>query len=226
MTTYLLVPGAWCTGDIWSEVAGALRTNGHRVEVVDRLPSTGQSPDGLGDLAADTAHLRQLLDHLNDVVLVAHSYGGFPATGVADHPAVRHTVYLAAFWPSATESLLQIRSAHPQQWLDVREDGTIAITDDDAVARSVLAADLSPERFAQLRAGMELQSAASFVAGSSAPDRRHPTTYVLCLQDQAIRIDDQRRMCARADHVIEIDAAHMVMISDPAAVVAVLLQVT
>ena len=38
MTTYVLVHGAWCTGEIWSEVAETLRTNGHRVEVVDRLP--------------------------------------------------------------------------------------------------------------------------------------------------------------------------------------------
>jgi pimeloyl-ACP methyl ester carboxylesterase len=193
--------------------------------VVDRLPSAGPRPEGLGDLAADAAHLRELLDDLDDVVLVAHSYGGFPATEVADHSAVRHTVYLAAFWPNATESLLQIRSPLPEPWMNVREDGTTAVTDDDTIARSMLAADLPPDRFALLRKGLQLQSAASFAAGSSAPDRSHPTTYVVCLQDRAIHVVDQRRMSTLADHVVEIDAAHMVMLSDPAAVISVLLEI-
>jgi pimeloyl-ACP methyl ester carboxylesterase len=224
MTTYVLVHGAWCTGEIWSEVAETLRTKGHHAEVVDLLPSVGPRPEGLGDLAADAAHLRELLDDLDDVVLVAHSYGGFPVTEVADHPAVRHTVYLAAFWPKAGESLLQIRSPHPEQWLDVRDDGTIAVTDDETIAHSVLAADLPPDRFAQLRKGLQLQSIASFAAGGSAPGRSHPTTYVVCLQDRAIHLVDQQRMSAPADHVVEIDAAHMVMISDPGAVTSVLLE--
>ncbi|GEL26297.1 alpha/beta hydrolase [Pseudonocardia sulfidoxydans NBRC 16205] len=225
MTTFVLVHGAWCTGDIWAEVAATLRTNGHRVEVAE-LPSTGPRPDGLGDLAADAAHLRDLLDDLddvNDVVLVAHSYGGFPVTEVADHPAIRHTVYLAAFWPKATESLLQIRSAHPEAWLDVRDDGTIAVTDDEAIARAVLAADLSPEEFAPLRKGLQLQSAASFAAGATPPARDHGTTYVVCLQDRAIHLADQRRMSAAADRVVDLDAAHMAMVSEPGAVGSVLL---
>ncbi len=224
MTTYVLVPGAFCTGEIWADVADALRAHGHRTQVVDRLPSAGSHPDELGDLAADVAHVREILDDLDDVVLVAHSYSGFPVVEVTDHPALRHTVHLAAFWPAAGESLLHIRSPHPEQWLDVREDGSIAVTDDLAIARAVLAADLTPERFALLHAGLQLQSAASFACGSAgAAGGSHTTTYVVCLQDRTIHIADQRRMAESADRVIEIDAGHMAMISAPAAVSSLLL---
>jgi pimeloyl-ACP methyl ester carboxylesterase len=224
MTTFVLVHGGWCTGEVWADVAGRLRANGYHTKVVDRLPSVGSRPEELGDLAADAAHLREILDNLDDVVLVAHSYGGFPVTEVADHPALRHTVYLASFWPNGGESLLQIRSSHPEQWLDVRDDGSIAVTADLAIAQAVLAADLAPERFARLHPRLQLQSAASFAACSAgAAQRRHRTTYAVCLQDRAIHTADQRRMAKSADRVVEIDAAHLAMISAPDAVSALLL---
>jgi pimeloyl-ACP methyl ester carboxylesterase len=225
MTTYVLVHGAWLTGEIWADVAETLRASGHHAKVVDRLPSAGSRPEELGDLAADAAHLREILDDLDDVVLVAHSYGGFPATEVAGHLALRHTVYLAAFCPNAGESLSQIRSPHPEQWLDVRDDGSTAVTADLAIAQAVLAADLAPERFAQLHTGLQLQSTASLAAGSAgAAGRRHQTTYAVCLRDRALHTADQRRMAQSADRVVEIDAGHMAMISAPAAVSALLLE--
>jgi nucleoside-diphosphate-sugar epimerase len=50
MTTFVLVPGGFIGGWYWSEVADRLRKAGHRVEVIEQLPSAGTDPAALGDL--------------------------------------------------------------------------------------------------------------------------------------------------------------------------------
>ena len=53
--------------------------------------------------------MRQVLDTIDEpVVLVGHSYGGMVITELADHPKVRHTVYLTAFWPERGQSALNL----------------------------------------------------------------------------------------------------------------------
>jgi pimeloyl-ACP methyl ester carboxylesterase len=85
MNSYLLVHGAWCGGWVWDDVAKRLAKAGHRVGVVDQLPSSGTDPASLGDLTDDANHVRSLLDAQDEpVVLVAHSYGGMVITELAD----------------------------------------------------------------------------------------------------------------------------------------------
>jgi pimeloyl-ACP methyl ester carboxylesterase len=62
MSNYLLVHGAWAGGWVWDDLAERLEKAGHRVRVVDRLPSAGTDPESLGDLTADANYVRQLLD--------------------------------------------------------------------------------------------------------------------------------------------------------------------
>jgi pimeloyl-ACP methyl ester carboxylesterase len=98
MSTYLLVHGACAGGWVWDDLAERLEKAGHRVRVVERLPSAGTDPGSLGDLTTDANHVRQVLDTIDEpVVLVGHSYGGMVITELADDPKVRHSVYLAAF---------------------------------------------------------------------------------------------------------------------------------
>ena len=100
MSDYVLVHGGFGVGWVWDDVAKRLETAGHRVHVVDQLPSVGTDPASLGDLSADASYVRQTLDAIDKpVVLVGHSYSGMVITELADHPKVRHTVYLTAFWP-------------------------------------------------------------------------------------------------------------------------------
>lgn len=84
MAPIVLVHGAWHGGWCRQRLAPLLRDRGHEVH---RPTLTG-----LGD----RAHLRPLLGdalgldtHVDDVVLVGHSYGGIVITGVADRVAAR-----------------------------------------------------------------------------------------------------------------------------------------
>src|SRR5436190_17281821 len=91
----LLVHGAWHGPWAWSKVAGPLRERGFDVHLVN-LPSSGPDPSALGDLYADAAAVREVLNGLDgQALVVAHSYGGVAVTeGAAGAGNVAHIVYL------------------------------------------------------------------------------------------------------------------------------------
>jgi pimeloyl-ACP methyl ester carboxylesterase len=212
--TLLLVHGAWGGGWHWDPVLEPLRERGVRYEVIERLPSAGTDAAGLGDLAADAEHARARLDKVGGpVVLCGFSYGGMVITEVADHPAISHSIYVAAFWPPKGKSLRDLGGDTLPPWIVDREDGSLAITDDREVARKALGADIDPDGFAPVREKCVLQSAASFEAPSSAPARSHPVTYVLCTEDEAVPVPAQEAMAASADSTIRIESAHFVQFS-------------
>jgi pimeloyl-ACP methyl ester carboxylesterase len=92
MGDYLLVHGAFRGGWVWDDVAERMERAGHRVRVVERLPSVGTHPGSPGDLTADADCVRQALDTMGEaVVLVGHSYGGMVITELAEDPKVRHS---------------------------------------------------------------------------------------------------------------------------------------
>lgn len=114
MTTFVIVHGAWTGAWSWDLVADQLRGAGHRVHV--------PTLSGLGERAhlaempiTLTTHIEDIVHEmewheLNDVVLVAHSYGGFVATGVAERAADRiaSVVYLDAFIPEDGQSFADL----------------------------------------------------------------------------------------------------------------------
>jgi len=219
MSSFVLVHGAWCGGWVWDELAQRLEKAGHRVTVVDQLPSARTGTESLGDLAADVDCVRKVLDALDEpVVLVGHSYGGMVITELADHPKVRHSVYVAAFWPQRGQSLLDLLGDGPApNWIVARDDGAVQITDDLELARDALCADLDRDRAREMFSRFVPQSAAALGVPSTAPDRNHPTTYVIAAQesDSSIPVAAQEMMSANADDVVRLPAAHMVQLSRP-----------
>lgn len=88
MATYVLVAGNWLGGWAWSDVAERLRAAGHAAHAVtltglgDRVHLAGPQVD----LDTHTDDIVNVIEYagLRDVVLVGHSYGGFPVTAAAD----------------------------------------------------------------------------------------------------------------------------------------------
>jgi pimeloyl-ACP methyl ester carboxylesterase len=217
MTNFVLVHGGFVGGWYWSEVADRLRKAGHRVEVIEQLPSTGNDPAALGDLAADAEVVRQTVERVGEpVVLVGHSYGGMVITELADHPSVAHSVYLAALWPQRGQSAMDmLTGGPPPTWMSPHDDGTLRATDDLELLRQTLCADVDKQSaYANLRRFLPI-SIASAAAPSTAPDRGHPTTYIICEQDQAILPAVQEQMAASADHRHRLPSSHLPMTSMP-----------
>jgi pimeloyl-ACP methyl ester carboxylesterase len=100
--TYVLVHGAWHGGWCWRPVADALRANGHRV-FTPTLTGLGERKHlfareiTLDTFIEDLTNLFEM-EELKNVVLVGHSFGGSPISGVADRMPDRigHLVYLDA----------------------------------------------------------------------------------------------------------------------------------
>ncbi|MFI6366329.1 alpha/beta fold hydrolase [Nocardia sp. NPDC050630] len=110
--TFVLVHGACHGGWTWRPVAEHLRTRGHAV-YTPTLP--GLNPD---DQRADV-HLSDVVDYLVDyveragltnIVLVGHSWGGFPVSGASVRLATRiaRLVYWSAFVPHSGETLIDL----------------------------------------------------------------------------------------------------------------------
>ena len=92
MTVFVVVHGAWTGAWGWDPVAELLRARGHRV-----INLTTHVDDIVNEI---------IWHDLTGVVLVAHSYGGFVATGVAERAAERiaSIVYVDAFIPADGQS--------------------------------------------------------------------------------------------------------------------------
>jgi pimeloyl-ACP methyl ester carboxylesterase len=114
--TFVLVHGAWHGGWCWCRVADLLEHRGHRV-FAPTLTGLGErshllSPDiNLDTHIADVVNVLKWED-LKDVVLVAHSYGGWPVSGAIEQTLDRiaSVVYLDAFVPEDGQKSLDTAS--------------------------------------------------------------------------------------------------------------------
>ncbi|OBA62508.1 alpha/beta hydrolase [Mycobacterium sp. 1100029.7] len=106
----MLIPGAWYGAWSWRPVAKRLRAASHRA-VALTLPGLGDGDDPSGHKLRDAVdyivnEVRRL--ELDKVILVAHSWGGYPATGAAHRlgDQVTKLVYYNAFVPVRRRSLV------------------------------------------------------------------------------------------------------------------------
>jgi pimeloyl-ACP methyl ester carboxylesterase len=98
MTTYVLVPGMWIGAWAWRPVEAHLRADGHDVYPLTLTGVADRRHVGGADLDTHTLDITALIEveELTDVVLVGHSYGGYPVTSAADRipDRIRHVVYV------------------------------------------------------------------------------------------------------------------------------------
>jgi pimeloyl-ACP methyl ester carboxylesterase len=220
--TVVLVHGAWHSPWCWNQVVTELNHYGTPSVTVD-LPSCRDDGTPAGDMHADADAIRQTLDRYDDVVLVAHSYGGIPATeAAAGHPAVRHIVYVAAYNADEGESLMGY--AVPDPGPDVLNPGTdldIGATGMMAVkaerAPTLFYNDLEPAAAAEAVSHLRAMSAAVLEQTPTAIAWKGiPSTYVLTGLDNATPTVVQRELCKRAGQVYELeDSGHSPFLSQP-----------
>ena len=117
MTTFVVAHGAWSAGWAWKKMHPLMRALGHTL-VTPTYTGIGERSH-LAHAGIDlNTHITDILnvlefEDLRDIILIGHSYGGMVATGVADRAAERinHLVYLDAFVPRHSDSLLSLTPA-------------------------------------------------------------------------------------------------------------------
>jgi len=135
MATYVLVHGAWHTGDLLDDVAKPIRAKGHQVH----LPTLAGNRPGdakTTGLEEAIASLIQYFDQhrVNDAVVMGHSYGGMVISGIADRLApgrIHRLVYWNAFVPASGQSLNNMVPPHYVALFDQiekqRGDGSVVL---------------------------------------------------------------------------------------------------
>src|SRR4051794_2159660 len=229
--TIVLVHGAWADGSSWAAVTASLQHAGFAVDV---------PPVPLRGLASDAVYLRDYLTTLTGpVVLVGHSYGGMVITSAATGNAnVRSLVYVNAYLPQAGETVEQLTAAQPGSELDPNtaisavpiHDGGGNVADVDLYVKPALfpalfAAGIPAKVSAVLAAGqrpLTLSALSEAFVGTPAW-QTIPSWALVGTADRVLPPAEQQAMATRAHaHVVRVDAPHLSMVSDPAAVAALI----
>lgn len=216
----VLVHGAFVDGSGWSRVYRGLKKEGYNVIIV-------QNP--ITSLTADVAATKRAIAKLHGpVILVGHSYGGAVISEAGIDPQVQALVYVAAFVPDAGESVSTLVANSPPGSaappILPPQDGFLLL--DKAKFASAFAADVDPEE-AQFMADSQLGWSVEAFAGSvNVPAwRSKPSWYLVATEDKMIPPTAQHDMAKRAGAAVsESKASHAVYVSQPAAVVKIIVE--
>ncbi|MGH2355520.1 MAG: alpha/beta fold hydrolase [Chloroflexota bacterium] len=223
--TIVLVHGAWADASSWDAVIQRLQREGYPVLA---------APNPLRGMPVDAPYIASILASVEGpIILVGHSYGGAVISNAADgNPNVKALVYIAADIPDVGETLLTLNGQaggshiNPETSLIVREypaaDGS---TGHDAYIKpelfqQIFAADLPASKTALMAATQRpLDVGSLFIPSAAAAWKTIPSYCMVATQDNTIGTANVRFMAERAcDTPVEVDASHVVMISQPDAV--------
>lgn len=212
----VLVHGAFADGSGWRAVSDILTKDGYNVSVVQPPETT---------LDDDIAATNRVLDAQDGpTVLVGHSYGGAIITGAGANAHVKSLVYLAAFQPDAGESLASLAGSKPPAGAPLKPspDGFLYI--DPSAFHADFAADLpAAEASFMARSQVGLSVKAATAVATSPAWKSKPSFAVVATHDRAINPDLERWMYRRSHSVvIELPSSHVVYMSHPAEVAALI----
>jgi pimeloyl-ACP methyl ester carboxylesterase len=207
VATYVIVHGAGDAGSNWELVATELRERGHDVVAPD-LPADDESA-GLSDYV-DT--VVEAIGDRTDLIVVAHSLGGFTAPLVCARVPVDLLVLVAAMVPSPGEKAGEwwTNTGHAQAFDPRWNDDEIGLFLHDAPPELAAAA---------LEKGRDQAAAPMLEPWPLDAWPEVTTRYLLCRDDRFLPAEWTRRMVrerlgVEAD---EIDGAHMPYVSRPKA---------
>ena len=231
-TTIVFVPGAWHGPEPFEKVAQKLQSAGYQTDFV-HLASVGPK-DHLRDMQPDVdiirRHVQKAVDDSQKVVVVMHSYGGLPSQEAVEGleytvqktqgktGGVTHLFFMAALIVPQGSTLMGAFGGEPLPWFLISDDqlevnpATPAETfyNDlpDEVVKSCVA-DLKPFSY---------QAFHSPVKGASW--KNIPSTYLHCLQDNALPYSAQRNMVEETAagsgmRTETLDASHSPFLSMP-----------
>lgn len=236
---YVLAHGSWHGGWCWRPVAERLRAAGHRV--------FSPSYTGMGDrkhlLSKDITintfvdDLVQVIlaEELENVVLVGHSFGGVPITGVADRipERIAHLVYFdAVVLQSGQDSF----SNYPKDEAEARiaaagkATNGLAVPVPHTLPHVWGIAQGTPE-YDWIMRRLTPHPLGSYTTPLTL---RHPIgnglprTYIHCVSPSHSLLESSRRLVKAQSgwHWVEIDAPHEAHITHPDLLAEVLLQVS
>jgi pimeloyl-ACP methyl ester carboxylesterase len=224
--TIVLVHGAFADSSSWSSEIAFLQAKGYPVVAV---------ANPLRDVGSDSAYLLSVLQTIpGPIVLVGHSYAGFPiSAAAAADPEVKALVYVAAYIPDAGESPADLTYMFPGSELQGSNlvtrpipGGGTDIYINPADFGSVYAGGLSPAQIAIASVVQRPITAAALGDPATVnPPASVPKWEIVALQDHAIPTQAEFFMAKRADaHIVTANSGHDVPQARPGVVDSVILR--
>ncbi len=239
MANFVLVHGAWHGGWCWQRVTSALQKQGHRVYAVT-LTGLGERAHLLSPAITLETHIMDVVntieaEELRDVILAVHSYGGMIGTAVADrlNNHIKHLVYIDAVLPEPGESWSSTHSAdlQRQRLSAARATAQFSFPPPDPEIFG-----LHADKYVWVKRRQTPHPANTYQAPLEFDVRRVaavPRTFVSCIQPALTTIDSSRQRARDPgfwegawltnSRFIELKTGHDPMISEPAALVKILL---
>lgn len=224
--TFVLVPGAYCGAWYWRRVSDKLEKQGHKVYSLTLTGLADRSHLLSKDINLDT-HIADIAnmvewEGLADVCLVAHSYGGYPASGALERIGNRvlSIVWVDALKPADGQSF---RDEVPFQ----AEDGAISRSAPKAVPPTSFHDPKDAAWFLSKLTPHPIGTWLQPVKLSGARERVAKKTYIRLPKYPAAALDRALAEC-KADKswtVLEnTTSGHAVMINEPEWLTGILLQ--
>ncbi len=214
----LLVPGAYHRPSHMDPLVTEL--SGIDVHAV-ALTSSGDDPATLKDMHADAEVIARAVAAIDGpVVVVAHSYGGVPATqALSDAKNVERIIYLAAMQLDADDSCLSPAGGMLMPWAERHRRDGIGDYIEATTPMTTFYNDVDTATAQRAASQVCYQSYASFEQRlTEVAWKTTPSTYVICEADNAIPVVAQESMAQRADDVHRLKTSHSPFLSQPAAV--------
>jgi pimeloyl-ACP methyl ester carboxylesterase len=230
VTVFVVAHGAWSAAWAWKKMRPLLQAAGHELwtPTYTGLGERAHLANPAIDLDIHIADVLGLLEmeDLNEVALIAHSYGGMVATGVADRARkrIRQLIYLDAFVPRNGQCLFDLQPPETRERMRAlaRNSGEGWRLPPNPMPADTPATDVtwaSPRRMPQPIRTFEQPL---HLAGESPPP---PRSYIYCRRIGPA--DVFRQFAERAQRedgwrYFEIDASHNPHITAPQALLALL----
>ncbi|KAE8154362.1 Alpha/beta hydrolase fold-1 [Aspergillus avenaceus] len=229
--TMVLVPGAWSTPSFYSSLQSLLVNRGFQV-LVTQHASTGAEPPTKtlnDDVSCLRATLRELCDAGNDVLVLAHSYGGIVSSVAVEglekplrqahgkKGGVIMITYMVAFVIPPGLSLVQASGGQLMPW--IKDEGGYAYnTIGPDGAFNDLAASEQEHWMKQLT---HASTPVFYGAASHEPWRVIPTAYILAEEDRLLPLVIQEHMVETlgTTRTYRLQSSHHPFLSMPGKVV-------
>jgi pimeloyl-ACP methyl ester carboxylesterase len=216
-TSILFVHGSFFSGWTWVPVIERLSRRGVNCHAIE-LPFTSLADD----VAAVQDKVNELSEH--GVTVVSHSYTGITVSAAAHN--AQHLVYVAARMPALGESQTELspKWGNPEfrRCFNISNDGEMSLTDD----ATEFLFHRSPESLARLamQCRRTMRSEIPAEPLENPAWLNIPSSYVVCTDDKAVQLDQQRLRAGWAKHSIEIDCDHSPFFSAPDAMADFILE--
>ncbi|MGY2288290.1 alpha/beta fold hydrolase [Pseudomonas sp. SDO528_S397] len=224
--TVVLVHGAFADASSWNGVIAGLEAEGYPVIAV---------ANPLRGVKSDADYVADIVEHTQGpVILVGHSYGGSViSNAVHGSGKVKALVYVAAFAPEKGETAFELSGRYPGSTLGptldkpvLSKDGVTDLYIQQDKFGVQFAADVPAKEARLMAAGQRPITEAALKEPAGDPAWKNLPSYFIYgsadknIPEAALKFMAER---AKSKETIEVKgASHVVMVSNPARVVAII----